>query len=99
LKFQFPNKPVNEILDAIKKAMEGRQISDLVKLDSTADKVTVSISKLGTSVLTFLKKNVGENIELSLDSEKIAFAHKAFYGEVKEKLISIIEKAGGKISK
>ena len=56
-----------------------------------------TISKLGTSILSFAEKATAGGLEYTLASEKIAFAHKAFKGEVTEKILKIVEKAGGKV--
>lgn len=97
MKFQFPEMPLDDILKSIQSVMSGRQLADMVSFNHSANKITVTISKLGTTVLTFVSKKVGNTIEMSLDSEKIAFTHRAFYNDVKEKLIKIIEKSGGKV--
>ncbi len=96
MKVEFPKQATSEIIALLTKEMSGRSLGDLVKLEASGQDLVVKISKLGTSVLTFTRTEAGSNAVFELTSEKIAFAHKAFKDEVKQKLISVISKAGGK---
>jgi DNA polymerase sigma len=98
MKIQFPKQPTDAIIAAIKKAMDGRSLNDLVSFESTKEELIVKISKMGTSVLTFQRQEKDDQAEFNLVSEKIAFAHKAFKDDVKLKLQQVIAKAGGKAS-
>ncbi|MCX6117033.1 MAG: hypothetical protein NT027_05805 [Proteobacteria bacterium] len=97
MKIQFSKQSTEEVIASLKKEMTGRSLSDIVSMESDSGKLIIKISKLGTSTLTFDREERDSNIVFSLSSEKIAFAHKAFKDEVKEKLSGIIGKAGGKI--
>ncbi len=77
--------------------MAGRKLADMVNITLTKGKLEVIISKLGTSTLTFAEKESDKGLEYNLTSEKIAFTHKAFKDEVKDKIVKVIEKAGGKV--
>lgn len=97
MKVMFAEKDRGKILAAIHDAMGGRKLAEMVHFNLGKGKLEVVISKLGTSTLQFKEHEVASGIEYSLESEKIAFAHKAFKDEVKSKILSVIEKAGGKV--
>ena len=98
MKFSFSKKQTNKsIIESIQTAMGGRSLKDLVQFEETGKDIVVKISKLGTSTLTFHRTEKGDNAVIELASEKIAFAHKAFKDDVKDKLVGVIEKAGGKL--
>lgn len=97
MKLSFSEKNRDKILASIKEAMAGRKLADMVNIALTKGKLEVTISKLGTSTLTFAEKESDKGLEYSLTTEKIAFAHKAFKDEVTEKIRKVIEKAGGKV--
>jgi hypothetical protein len=97
MKIQFTKQENSLIIAAIRKTMEGRSLGDLVTIDEASGGLRVTISKLGTSTLQFDRSDEGGTAVFTLTSEKIAFAHKAFKDDVKQKLVSVIEKSGGKV--
>jgi hypothetical protein len=97
MKFRFPKQDGKAIVKAIEEALGGRSLADMVKFDSNPSSLIVTISKIGTSTLTFARAEAGNEVEYTLKEEKIAFTHKAFKDEVTKKLLSVIEKAGGKL--
>ena len=97
MKIRFPKKTNNDIISAIQQTMSGRSIADLVSIGEDSGSLMVKISKLGTSTLLFERKDDGDFALFTLTTEKIAFAHKAFKDEVKQKLVHIIEKSGGTV--
>lgn len=97
MKFRFPKQDGKQIIKLIEEALGGRSLADMVKFEAGPADLIVTISKLGTSTLTFKRADAGPTeVEYTLASEKIAFAHKAFKDEVTQKLLKVIEKAGGK---
>ena len=97
MNIHFPAQTLSEVISKIQSALSGRSLGDLVSFHEKPEGIEVTISKLGTSTLFFSAKKAKEGFDLSLSQEKIAFAHKAFKDEVKSKLASVIEKAGGKV--
>lgn len=97
MKLKFPKKSNGDIIKSIEQAMAGRGLGDLVSLQDEGQSILLKISKLGTSVLTFSRSESSDGVELNLTSEKIAFAHKAFKDDVKQKFGQVITKAGGTI--
>lgn len=97
MKVSFTEKNRDKILTSIKNAMAGRKLAEMVEIALVKGKLEVTISKLGTSTLTFSEKESDIGLEYSLTSEKIAFTHKAFKDEVTDKIRKVIEKAGGKV--
>ena len=99
MKIQFPKQTNAQIIAMLTKTMSGRAIADLVSLNEEGGNLIVKISKLGTSTLTFTRSDSADHSEFALTSEKIALAHKAFKNEVTDKLIGVIERAGGKVTR
>lgn len=97
MKVTFTEKNRDKILANIKDAMAGRKLAEMVHIALTKGKLEVTISKLGTSTLTFSEKEHEKSLEYHLTGEKIAFTHKAFKDEVTDKIVKVIEKAGGKV--
>jgi len=97
MKFRFPKQDGKTIVKAIQEALGGRSLADLVKFDANPSSLIVTISKLGTSTLTFSRAEAGDEVEYTLQEEKIAFTHRAFKDDVTQKLLNVIEKAGGKL--
>jgi hypothetical protein len=97
MKFSFPSGDPATINQKIVTALAGRELGKLVNFAMSGDTLVVTISKMGTSVLTFKQKSSKDGLHYSLDSEKIAFAHKIFKDEVKDKLCKVIEGVGGKV--
>ena len=98
MKIDFKEKDRNKILASIQDAMGGRKLAELVKFNLKTDALEVVISKLGTSTLTFAESSAATGLSYKLTNEKIAFTHKAFKDEVTQKIMAVIEQAGGKIS-
>src|SRR5688500_18092511 len=98
MKVLFEEKDRTKILAAIKHSMGDRKLSEMVNFSLGNGTLEVTISKLGTSTLTFKEKVVDKGIEYALATEKIAFTHKAFKDDVTNKIISVIKNAGGQVS-
>lgn len=98
MKAFFTEKDRHKILDNIKTAMGDRKLADIVQFALKPGGLEITISKLGTSVLHFVEKERDGGLEYVLSSEKIAFTHRALKNEVAQKIMNIIEIAGGKIS-
>lgn len=97
MNIHFPAQSLAEVISKIETALSGRSLGDMVSFNEKPSAIEVVISKLGTSTLTFDAKKNKDGFDLNLAQEKIAFAHRAFKDEVKSKLVSVIEKAGGKV--
>lgn len=98
MKVTFDEKDRNKILTAIREAMGGRKLGDMVNFNLKPGTLEVVISKLGTSTLTFAESETGAGYIYQLSTEKIALAHRAFKDEVTQKILKVIEQAGGKVS-
>ena len=97
MRVTFSESDRNKVLDSIKDALGQRKLADLLDFSVSPGNLTVTISKLGTSTLSFTEKPIDSGLEYTLTTEKIALSHRAFRGEVTEKIMKIIEKAGGKV--
>lgn len=97
MRFTFKETDPAIVRDKIVNALGGRELGKMVSFDLTDKQLEVTISKFGTSKLVFDQIPNGEKLEFKLMSEKIAFAHRAFKDEVKNKICNVIEQVGGKI--
>jgi hypothetical protein len=97
MKFFFNDKDPKSVNDKILDAIGGRELGKIVQFEVGKNDLVVTISKMGTSTLTFnhSEKNGGRQFELA--NEKIAFTHRAFKQDVIDKLCQVIEKCGGKV--
>lgn len=97
MKIQFPKQSNADVIASLQKVLSGRAIGDMISLEDKGASMLMKISKLGTSTLTFSRSEAGDKVIYTLSEEKIAFAHRAFKDEVKDKLTSVVEKAGGQM--
>lgn len=97
MKIFFKEKIADKIVESLEEAMGGRQLSKIVSFSVEASAMVVTISKLGTSTLTFSRKETTDGTEFTLTKEKIALAHKPMKSEVKGKILKVVTKAGGTI--
>ena len=97
MNIKFSETDPEKIVQNLKDVMGGRELSKIVAFDLKGEKLTVTISKVGKSVLTFSTEVQDDGVTCTLVKEKIALAHKAFKGEVTKKIFRVIEKAGGAI--
>lgn len=97
MKISFPKQEPKKIISAIKKAMGDRTLSEMVEFEIDKNQMIITISKLGTSTLTFARLDETERMFFTKIGEKIAFTHKAFKGEVTDALVKIVKKAGGTV--
>lgn len=98
MKMFFPETDPQKIVGSLKKALEGRELGDIVSFSLENKNITVTISKFGTTVLQFMHKGAAKGSEYELTSEKIAFTHRAFVGQVKDSFAKVVSKAGGQMT-
>ncbi len=94
----FPEKNLGTIVEKIKTALGGRELGKMVSFDQNGQEMVVTISKFGTSTLTFNCASTADGCKLTLGKEKIALAHKPLKNEVTEKIIKVIQQAGGNVT-
>ncbi len=94
--FQFVEKDPVAIKDRIVAAMGGRELGKMVKFELKDKSLVVTIEKFGTSTLRFRCDPRDGGLAIELESQKIAFTHRAFEQDVKDKICKVIETVGGK---
>lgn len=97
MKIFFAEKDPDKIMANLEEAMGKRALSKIVSFSLSGDTLTVKLSKLGTSTLEFHREVKEDGSEFVKTKEKIALSHKPLKGEVTEKIMKVIKKAGGKI--
>jgi len=95
MKIVFENLKPKDALSKLKKTLQGRQLGEIVSFELENSELRVVISKLGTSTLSFACEDENGDCVFQLSGEKIAFAHRAFKGEVMGKFVNVVEKSGG----
>ncbi len=98
MEIQFTDSDPKAVIQKLQDALGGRQLAKMVSFDLLAGEMVVTISKLGTSSLHFKCEQTPTGCHFALTKEKIAFAHRPLKGEVTEKIVKVIEKAGGQVS-
>ena len=98
MEVKFPEEDLGVIIEKIKNALGGRELSKMVSFDHVGNEMVVTISKFGTSTLTFSTLKTSTGSHLTLDKEKIALAHRALKSEVTAKIVKVIEQAGGTVT-
>lgn len=98
MKITYKKKDPQEILSLIEERLGGRKLAKILSFKLEGNDLFVTIKKMGTSQLNFSHvENQGE-ITWTLTKEKIALSHKAFKGEVLNKLAKVVSDTGGQLS-
>lgn len=97
MRISFKDIKPSDVLEQIREKLDGRKLGDMVHFELRGTDLEVTIKKMGTSTLTFKNVGKGDHIEWELTSEKIALAHKAFKGDVMEKITKVVTQVGGKV--
>lgn len=97
MNIQFSDKDPKVVLKKLQDVLSQRELGKIVQFDLEGGDMVVTISKLGTSILTFRCDQNASGCQFSLTKEKIAFAHRPLRGEVTQKIMKVVEKAGGLI--
>ncbi len=88
---------VAQFIEKVRLSIKDRSIGEIVSLKETGNQIVVTIQKLGTSEMRFnVKSNASGGFLATFESEKIAFAHKPFRGDVEGKLAQVLESLGAK---
>ncbi len=95
MKIFFAEQDPQKVVQKIQQVMGGRKLASMVSFALKGSQMEITIAKLGTSHLNFDIAKADKGLAFNLSSEKIAFSHRAFRGEVTEKIMQVIEQAGG----
>jgi hypothetical protein len=98
MQIQFPDNDPHAVIQKLQDALGGRQLSKMVNFDMAGNEMVVTISKLGTSTLHFKCDQTPKGCHFALTKEKIALTHRPMKGEVTDKIVKVIQKAGGLVS-
>lgn len=100
MQLSFSESKPDIILEKIQETLGNRPLAKIMsfEMDLAANEFLVKFSKMGTTTLKFDAQIQDSGIQLSLAKEKIALAHKPFYGEVKNKMIKVLGRAGATVS-
>ncbi|HYX33048.1 MAG TPA: hypothetical protein VE954_08020 [Oligoflexus sp.] len=98
MQIQFSDSDPQSVIKKLEDAMGGRQLGNMVQFGMSGNDMIVTISKLGTSTLTFKCDQTPKGCHFALTKEKIALTHRPLKGEVTDKIVKVIQKAGGQVS-
>jgi len=98
MQIQFSDTDPNAVVQKLQDALGGRQLAKMVHFDMSGGEMIVTISKLGTSTLHFKCDKNDKGCHFALTKEKIALTHRPLKGEVTDKIVKVIQKAGGLVS-
>ena len=85
-----------EFIEGVRKALAGRELGKLATFGVSGNTITVTFSKLGTTELVYDVIAKGSGFLATLKSEKVAFAHRPFRGNIESKLRGVMERCGSK---
>ncbi|MCB9229327.1 MAG: hypothetical protein H6618_06925 [Deltaproteobacteria bacterium] len=97
MQISYQSGNAEDILERIREQLGGRKLSKILEFDLQGDDLRVTIRKMGSSHLHFVRQERKGSLTWELQSEKIALAHRAFKDEVMEKIIKIIMQTGGSV--
>ena len=97
MKISFTEREPQKNLDQISQLLEGRKLADLVSFQLRGKDLEVVIKKMGTSTLRFAHSESSTGMLWELRDEKIALTHRAFKDEMLEKIIKLVNQAGGEV--
>lgn len=98
MRIYFKDKSPEKVIEGIKEKLGGRRLGELLEIELSGEDIRVTIRKMGTSVLEFSHSNERGGHSWNLAKEKLAFTHRAFKGEIMEKLTNVINDMGGEVS-
>ena len=93
--------PVGDATGFVQKisdSLASRELGKIVSLSTKGNEILVKFSKLGTSEIKYrCAPSEKGGFVATLESEKIAFAHKVFRNDIEAKLASVMSKHGATI--
>lgn len=98
MKIKFKEDRPAEILEEIKENLGGRKLGKIVEFEMDGKNLKVTIKKMGKSYLEFTHAPDNGGLQWELTDEKIALSHKAFKGEVLEKITRVVNQIGGEVT-
>ncbi|NRA64053.1 MAG: hypothetical protein HRU19_06185 [Pseudobacteriovorax sp.] len=99
MKIFFPEKNPDSIVSSLETAMGDRALSKIVSFSQKNEQLIVTLSKLGTSTLSFDRSESADGTTYTLAKEKIALSHRPLKSDVTGKIIKVVERAGGTVEK
>lgn len=81
----------------VEEKLVGWPLKNLVSFDVCQNKMTLTIKKLGTSIIEFNIEKSHEKLIFKKSKEKIALSHKAIRNVVESKLTEAVRSIEGKI--
>ena len=97
--FDVSNSTPADFLASFQGALKGRALGDIVSMRRDGGDVLITFSRLGTSEVRFKVTEREGGFRCERGAEKIAFAHKAFRGEIESKVAKVLEKLGAKVER
>ncbi|MEI7895264.1 MAG: hypothetical protein WCI05_19360 [Myxococcales bacterium] len=96
--FEVSSGSPEEFLEKVRNALSTRTLGKVASMRLDGQDVVVIFSKMGTSEVRYRIERRAEGFRCSHTSEKIAFAHRAFRGDMESKLRVVFEKEGAQVT-
>lgn len=95
--FSVKNSSPQEFIDKVMIILQKGELGKITTMTAAANSFTVVFSKLGKSELVYDLTKEDNSFSCTFKSEKIAFAHKAFKGEVDKGITKAFEHTGATV--
>lgn len=96
--FTVDSSTPQEFIDKVMQNLQKNELGKVTTITASGDSFVIVFSKLGKSELIYSLTKNDEGFTCTFKSEKIAFAHKAFKGDVDKGMTKAFEAAGAKIT-
>ncbi len=88
------NMTANEIVAKVQDKISGRKLGDILELDLYGNELIIRFKKMGTSEFFYSVEEKEDETIFKCTKEKVAFAHKAFRGDIERKMVTVLEQIG-----
>ena len=95
--FNVKNSTPQEFIEKVMTILQKGELGKVTTMTASGDNFTVVFSKLGKSEIVYDLTKEGTNFSCTFKSEKVAFTHKAFKGEVDKGITKAFEHAGATV--
>ena len=97
MRFKLPEKDSNAVCRMVAEKIRGHELQRHLSLNTENGCIVARVKRLGTSTMVFRTQPVNGGLEISLQKQKIAFAHRLFMREFEERFGEVIKSMGGDI--
>ena len=97
-RFSVPEGSPETFVDAVRKALAGRSLGQIVDLAVDGGQIVVRLRKMGTTELRYDTRPEGDGFLATLVTEKVAPFHAPFRADFEHKLEKVLESLGASLA-